>query len=299
MKVIEIPLDKIEQNENSRVVYKESDLSELMTSMKEYGLLQPVGVRKLDSGKYDAVFGNRRIVAAKKLGWSSIPAHIVEADGEEEREVLNLVENLKRQNTTLPEDGRIFQKLKDLGLKIPEIAARVGVTTTRIELALDAFHEIPKEYHKKLQNVGHQGPRKPGHISAYTSFEVMKLRKVHGLNRDQTRRILDFAKDEGAGVDQLRMMAPMLKDGISLEEAIGLVKDVSNLQLRVYIRNKEVAKLEKKTGKSINQLLLDYLETFPDAQIERRLQIKPKLRPDVKLRKAEKPEKAVAMGAKR
>ncbi len=131
MNIKTIDLDLIDQNENSRVVYKRGDLAELMLSMKEAGLLQPVGVKKTGD-RYEAVFGNRRIMAAKKLGWTEIQAHIVDAKTDNDRDILNLIENIKRKNTTLAEDGRVFSNLLHRGLTIKEICARVGITTVAI-----------------------------------------------------------------------------------------------------------------------------------------------------------------------
>src|SRR3990167_3768361 len=121
MKVVEVELKKIDQNENSRVVYKENDITELMQSIKKEGLLQPIGVRKTDDG-YEAVWGNRRILAAKKLGWVTIPANVVDnADSENDRDFINLAENIKRQNTSVSEEGRLYLAMMDRGLKKEEI----------------------------------------------------------------------------------------------------------------------------------------------------------------------------------
>jgi ParB family chromosome partitioning protein len=185
MRIINILIDKIEQNENSRTVYKASDLTELMLSMKEDGLLQPIGVRDLGKGKYECVFGNRRLLAAKKLGWIEIPANLIEAEEEKDRDILGLVENFKRQNTTVEEDGRIFLKLKDSGMTITEIAARLGIAPVRVETALDVYSHFPKEFRKSIVNGKAGAGTRSGKISASVATSINNIRKQYNLNRDR------------------------------------------------------------------------------------------------------------------
>jgi ParB/RepB/Spo0J family partition protein len=67
MEYKEIELQKIFQKENSRSQYRNEDLQELMASMSQDGLLHPIGVAK-NGDKFEVLFGNRRYMAAKKLG---------------------------------------------------------------------------------------------------------------------------------------------------------------------------------------------------------------------------------------
>jgi ParB/RepB/Spo0J family partition protein len=259
MKVLSIDLDKIEQNENSRVIYKASDLSELMQSMKKHGQLQPVGVRKIANGKYDAVFGNRRIIAAKKLGWTSIDASVMEGiDEDKERDILNLIENIKRQNTTVAEDGRMFCVLRDYGLTIPEIAARLDVNDARVQTAIDVYSVVPKEYHAKIINRT-TGKTLKGKISASAAHEIMNLRKKHSLNRKQTRTLLDFASNEDNSAQHVMRVAPLMKEGLSLREALKAAEGLARVTCDVFMDKKDVDRLEKKHGCSINEVLIKAL----------------------------------------
>ena len=163
----EVPLELIDQNENSRVVYKVEDLSELMQSMNQSGLFQPVGLRADKEGRYDAVFGNRRIIAARKLGWYSIRATIVQADTENDRDILNLTENFKRRNTSIAEDGRMFKILLSRGLQPSELASRLGITKERINAALSILESVDEDLQKKIvRNAGHHNRAKKGMIPA-------------------------------------------------------------------------------------------------------------------------------------
>jgi len=71
--IVSVPIDEIELGEGYR---KNLSVAPLMDSIKEQGLLQPVGLRKNDDNKkqYTRIFGLRRITACKELGWKAIPA---------------------------------------------------------------------------------------------------------------------------------------------------------------------------------------------------------------------------------
>lgn len=269
MKVLNIDLKDIEQNENSRVIYKNSDLSELMHSMKKHGQLQAIGVRKMPNGKYDAIFGNRRIIAAKRLDWSTISASIIDdVEEDKDRDILNLIENIKRQNTTVAEDGRMFCVLRDHGLSVQEIAARLDVNVIRVQTAIDVYSDIPKEYHATIVNRT-SGKKIKGNISASAAHSIMGLRKTHSLNRKQTRQLLDFARDDETSVQHIGKIAPLIKAGRSISEAIKEAGSLDRVALFFFMDSKLVTKLEKKYGKSINEILLGQLEKGGEIKIHR------------------------------
>lgn len=268
MKIVKIQLDKIEQNENARVVYKTVDLSELMSSMKKDGLLQAVGVRKLPSGNYDAVFGNRRILAAKKLGWKEIEAHLVEAETDNDRDILGLVENFKRQNTSVAEDGRIFLKLKDSGLSVREIASRLDVAELRVTHAIDVFCNFPEEFRVSIVNTT-RGTRKVGQIPASIAFAINNMRKSSKLNRDQTRELLNYAREESVGIKEINAVAPLIAAGHTIQRAIGMAGKLTEVRLTLQVSTEYMEKLEKKTKKNYHDLCYEILETSDLLRVSR------------------------------
>lgn len=267
--MISIALDKIEQNENSRVVYKNSDLSELMSSMRRDGLLQPVGLRQISNGRYDAVFGNRRIVAAKKLGWDQIDANVMEIDNDTDRDIINLLENMKRQNTSVAEDGRMFQTLKDRGLSTKEIAARLDVAETRITVALDVINTLPDDIQKKIHYrvPGTQTKPLADRVAATTAIAIMNARKSYGFNRAQTRAMFDYAAKETPTIIQINKIGPMVKAGTSIGDAIERVAQLRHVSVNVYLPEKVCAALEKKHNKTIPLILREILEADASLQI--------------------------------
>lgn len=271
MKIEVIKLEKIEQNENSRVAYKQADLSELMLSLKKDGLLQPIGVRKISSGKYEAVWGNRRLIAAKKLGWTEIDAHVFEVENDNERDFIGLIENFKRQNTVVSEDGRIFQLFKDRGLSESEISARLDISETRVKFALDVLGDgVPEEYKKKIvySARGDNKRKVKDTVTASTALAILNIRKTTNLNRAQMRSMFSYAAENKPSIDQLNKVAPLVKTGFTIEEAIEKVAGLQRITLTVFIPEKTVEKLEKKHGKKIHAVLRDVLESQKDLRVE-------------------------------
>lgn len=259
MEVKKIALDQIEQNENSRVVYKKTDLYELMGSLKRDGLLQPVGVRSLGGGKYEAIFGNRRIQAAIKLGWAEIDAHVMdEVSGDNDLEILSLIENLKRVNTSVGEDGRMFLLLKDRGMSIHEIATRLDISVIRVETAIEVCDHVDADIRPHIVNRV-SGIKKPNTISATAANTILNLRKMHSLNREQTRTLLKYAQKDDTTIAHVQKVAPLMGLGHTIESAIERSESLDRICINVFVPKKKRAKLEKKYGKTIGRILSGFL----------------------------------------
>lgn len=263
MRVESIDLSKIEQNENSRIVYKSSDLSELMHSMKKDGQLQPIGVRPIAGGKFDCVFGNRRLVAAKKLGWTTVDANILEGvETDKDRDILNLLENLKRQNTTVSEDGRMFCVLRDYGLSIPEIATRLDISTARVETAIDVYRDVPKEFHAKIINRT-SGKKLSGTISASAAHAIMGVRRSQGLNRKQIRSLFEYAKQDESSIQHIHKIGPLIRSGHSVGASIKIASKLRRVTLHLFLDEVASERLEKKYRKNLSVLLVEQIKKNP------------------------------------
>ena len=90
-----LPISRVEPRSGQpRTQFDEPALQELAESIGRHGLLQPITVRKLDSGYYQIIAGERRWRAARLAGLTEVPVRIVEADDRKAQE-LALVENLQ------------------------------------------------------------------------------------------------------------------------------------------------------------------------------------------------------------
>lgn len=134
---IYLPITQVEPGINQpRKQFDENTLNDLADSIREHGIIQPLTVRRLSSGYYQIIAGERRWRAAKLAGLSEVPAVIVEADDRKVME-LGLIENLQREDLNPMEEADGYLALKEeFGLTQEEIAQRMGKSRPAIANAL-------------------------------------------------------------------------------------------------------------------------------------------------------------------
>lgn len=122
-----LPITKVEPRlEQPRYCFDEEALQELSESILQYGLIQPITVRKLDSGYYQIIAGERRWRASRLAGLTEVPVRVIEADDRRTAE-LALVENLQREDLNPIEEAKGYKTLIDVyGLTQEEAAKSVG-----------------------------------------------------------------------------------------------------------------------------------------------------------------------------
>lgn len=122
-----LPISKVEPRlEQPRNYFDEEALQELAESIAQYGLIQPITVRKLDSGYYQIIAGERRWRASRLAGLSEVPVRVIEADDRRTAE-LALVENLQREDLNPIEEAKGYKTLIEVyGLTQEETAKSVG-----------------------------------------------------------------------------------------------------------------------------------------------------------------------------
>ena len=122
----EIPVDSIIVNSDQpRKIFQDEDLEELCSSIKEFGVIQPIIVKKV-GGKYLLIAGERRLRATIMAGVDKIPATIRDAD-ERDSALIALVENVQREDLNYIEEAMAYKSLMDdYGLTQSEIAKKVG-----------------------------------------------------------------------------------------------------------------------------------------------------------------------------
>jgi len=135
--VTELPLRQIEPNRaQPRTTFEEEALEALAESIRQHGVLQPLAVRKLPSGFYQIIAGERRWRAARRAGLETLPVVVVEADDGHAME-LALIENLQREDLNPIEEALGFRRLMDeFGLTQEDCAHRVGRSRPAVANAL-------------------------------------------------------------------------------------------------------------------------------------------------------------------
>lgn len=141
--IVEISPDQIVVNPHQpRTHFSPSDLEDLIASIKEHGIIQPLVITKKGDGEYELIAGERRLRSAKMLGLEKVPV-VVRTATEQQKLELALIENIQRQQLNAVEEAKAYQALADqFSLKQDEVAKRVGksrsyVTNTMRLLDLD------------------------------------------------------------------------------------------------------------------------------------------------------------------
>jgi ParB family transcriptional regulator, chromosome partitioning protein len=109
--IIYLPINYVRQNANQpRRIFNQNTLLELSESIREYGVLQPISVRKNSDTHYELIAGERRLRASQLAGLEKVPAIIIEST-EAESAILALIENLQREDLNFIEEADGYQRL--------------------------------------------------------------------------------------------------------------------------------------------------------------------------------------------
>lgn len=171
--LVTLPLQKIEPNpDQPRQSFDEEELASLAESIAVHGVLQPLTVRKLDSGYYQIIAGERRWRAARMAGLQELPALVVEADDRAAME-LALIENLQRQDLNPVEEALGYETLiREFGLTQEEAARQVGKSRPTVANALRLL-ALPTEATELLRS----GKLTAGHARAVLTLRDPKKQK--------------------------------------------------------------------------------------------------------------------------
>ena len=127
--IVQLPLHIIRPNPNQpRHIFDHDSLKELSESIRQYGVIQPVTVRKMFDGTYELVAGERRLKACGLAGMLKIPAIIIDME-DEDSAIVALVENIQRQNLSFMEEANAYQMLlKKHHITQEDLARKLGKT---------------------------------------------------------------------------------------------------------------------------------------------------------------------------
>ena len=174
---IYLPISQVEPGLNQpRKNFDDEALEDLADSIREHGIIQPLTVRRLSSGYYQIIAGERRWRAAKKAGLREVPAVIIEADDRKVMEI-GLIENLQREDLNPMEEAEGYQVLlTDFGMTQEEVARRMGKSRPAITNAL-RLTALPPEVRELLIS----GQLSAGHGRAVLMVEGNKAQIAFAL----------------------------------------------------------------------------------------------------------------------
>ena len=136
-----LPLSQVEScAAQPRKQFDPDALADLADSIRQHGIIQPLTVRKLQSGYYQIIAGERRWRAARMAGLSQVPVVVIEADDRKAME-LAMIENLQREDLNPMEEAEGYRTLMEqYGLTQEETSQRVGKSRSAVANALRLLH---------------------------------------------------------------------------------------------------------------------------------------------------------------
>ena len=229
-KVQTISIDLLRPNRfQPRKFFDDEDLKELSLSIKQYGILQPIVVRKLaeDLSKFEIIAGERRFRASKMIGLQDVPVIVKDFD---DKDVLSLaiIENVQRSDLSIMEEAEAYDSLmKDFNYTQQDVANFVGKSRSHIANIIRLL-ELPQEVKELL----YQKKIDMGHARAL-------------INCDRAVEIANT----------------IVEAGLSVRETEKLVRDYNQekINLKKRIQKAKISMLNKEYFKKIEKTLFDKL----------------------------------------
>lgn len=214
-----LPLCEIAPNPcQPRQYFEETAMEELAASIAQYGVLQPITVRKTN-GDYELVSGERRFRAAQMAGLYEIPAVIINADNDKSA-ILALLENLQREDLSFFEIAQSYKSLiKRQGITQTELAEKMGKSQASVANKIRLLRLSPL---------------------------VKKLIRDYDLTERHARALL-LLTDENK---QLEAVKAICRDNLSVSQTEQLVREMNTTE-RKKLRNTEEIKITKKNDAKI------------------------------------------------
>jgi len=241
MNLQEIPISGIEVVENHRVDIQKTAINELMLSIKQHGLQQPIGVSKVGK-KYHLIFGQRRFLACQKLGWKTITAAVGNDVTEKDMSILCLTENIQRVNPSFEELGRGIEQLQKMDMTIQEIAARLGIDEKKANNILQTYTSLPKKHREKVKFMG-RGARAKGCVSPQIANKILRIKKHRGLTDKACDSLFQYVIDTDMSKEDLDNLAILLNEGLELKDALEKLCSYHVYHIDIVADRLEVGKL--------------------------------------------------------
>ena len=159
---LSLPISQVETcSSQPRKRFDDESLQELADSISQHGIIQPLTVRKLSSGYYQIIAGERRWRAARLAGLQEVPVIVIEADDRKAAE-LAMIENLQREDLNPMEEAAGFQSvIESYHMTQEEAAQRVGKSRSAVTNALRLLGLTPS-----VRKLVEEGKLSAGHARA-------------------------------------------------------------------------------------------------------------------------------------
>ena len=235
--IIDIPVNEIRPNPyQPRKKFDNTALEELATSIKNYGVFQPIIVKKSIKG-YDLVAGERRLRASKMAGLSNIPAIIKDFSDEEMREIA-LLENLQREDLSAVELAWAYKGIIDsLHITQDDLASRLGKSRSHVTNTLGLLR-LPKD----VQSMVIDNKISMGHARVLSKIE--DVNKIEELAKKVISENLNVRKlEDMANANDIKKKVPIHREVKNVSEYKYIedeMKDVLGTKVKIDSKKVEI-----------------------------------------------------------
>jgi ParB family chromosome partitioning protein len=238
IRLIQIDPQKIVANPRQpRTHFDPDDLAELVHSVREFGVLQPVVVRTNADGDYELIMGERRTRAAREAGLDTIPV-IVRETADEDLLRDALLENLHRSELNALEEASAYQQLlEDFGITQEELATRIGRSRPQISNTIRLL-KLPVPVQQRVA----AGVLTPGHARAILSLdtpEAMQRLADKVVNEDLSVRATEEAAKNQPGAGTKSPKATPGARRAYLDEVAGKLGDRLNTRVKIALGSRK------------------------------------------------------------
>ena len=231
--VKQLPIHLVHPNPNQpRKIFNHDALKELSESIKQYGVIQPVTVRRTRENTYELIAGERRLRAASLAGLLKIPAIVTDME-DEDSAIVALVENIQRQNLSFMEEASSYRQLLDkLGITQEELAKKVGKTQSAIANKLRLLR-LPQSIREVIKD------------NSLTERHARALLRLDTEEKQiyAARRIVDFS----LSVKQTEELCDrILKEGIDEKPTTKVRRSIADVRVFFNTINKAVSLMNER-----------------------------------------------------
>jgi len=225
-RVINVDVNDIEilNHKNSRLNEDTEGFNELMQSIRDNGLLEPIGISREDD------------LTAENFA------------------TLNITENLHRENLTPYELGTSCRRLREMGLSASQIAIRLTLPKSRIDALLNIGNSMPQELEESA--FMDKGDRKNSAKNGKVPFTILKRVSNYRFAGKIKSELLTAIKDKDLSMVQVDLIIELLKKGISLQEGIKELEKYETFSGKFVIVKKEFEKYKGITKSNLLSLML-------------------------------------------
>jgi ParB family chromosome partitioning protein len=209
IKMIDIQLSQFNVRKDLDAGTEDMGLEDLAESIRDKGLLNPLIVRRLDTGTYELIAGQRRFLACQKLGWQTVPAIIRDINDDTDAMILSLVENVHRADLNPIDKAKAYERIYEKYRDYNKVAKETGVSVSTIKKYLLLLKLAPS-IQEKLTTT--EGPAGLGTLSKIAETfapgeQENVLDKIGGFKQQIQFEIIKRSGGDAGKLEDLRKQA--------------------------------------------------------------------------------------------